>query len=81
MLAQRLGAFERDGVEDAVLFLAAGRAAGFELDPGEAEQAVERALLDVDVGDPVERDRAAGAADSKPLSIRISSRADPIFEA
>ncbi len=79
MIAQRLGAGQRDGVEHAIFILGPGRRAGFEPDPGKAEQAMERALLEIDVGDPVERDRAAGARQEAAVDADFIG-ADAIFE-
>src|SRR5687767_10486082 len=62
--SQLLRALERDRREHAFVLAAGGRTAGFELDPGDPEQAGERALADVDVLDAVERDRAVGAAEN-----------------
>src|SRR4029453_7900992 len=79
MLAQCFGPCERYGVEDSFFVLHAGRCAGFELDPREAEQAMDWALLQVDIGHSIERDGPAGARQKSAVDSNFM-RANAIFE-
>ena len=79
MIAQCLRSFERDGVEDAFLLLASRGRASLQLDPRQAEQAMNRPLLQVDVGYPIERNGPAGAAQEPAIDADLMS-ANPIFE-
>ena len=76
-LSELLRALQQDRLQDA--FFLAGRAAGLELDPGEAEQPGERSLSDVDVLDPAERDRAMGPVQDAAVDADLV-RPDAIFE-
>ena len=67
-------------MEDAFSSFGPADAAGLELDLGQAEQPSDRPLGDVDVLDPVERDRAMGAAEDAAVDPDFV-RADPKFEA
>ena len=76
--SKRLGAFDRHGVEYALL-LAAGRPAGLKTHLRQAKQPLDGSLDDIDVLDPLEWNRAALAVEKARVDADLVA-ADPIFE-